>query len=145
MNFLILLRPCSNFDKKMDIFQVAAVALCGVIATSLIRQYKPEVAIYIIIATVLIIFAFVLYKLTSIFDFLSYIYNNLSYGKAFFPILLKILAVAYVADFVAQICKDAGEEAIGGKVELAGKVIIFYIAVPVMISVLETLTKLLKG
>ncbi len=129
----------------MDIFQVAAVALCGVIATSLIRQYKPEVAIYIIIATVLIIFAFVLYKLTSIFDFLSYIYNNLSYGKAFFPILLKILAVAYVADFVAQICKDAGEEAIGGKVELAGKVIIFYIAVPVMISVLETLTKLLKG
>jgi len=129
----------------MDIFQIAAVALCGVIATSLIRQYKPEIAIYVVVATVLIIFGFVLYKLTSIFDFLSYIYSNLSYGKAFFPILLKILAVAYVADFVAQICKDAGEEAIGGKVELAGKVIIFYIAVPVMISVLETLTKLLKG
>lgn len=129
----------------MDIFQIAAIALCGVITTSLIRQYKPEISIYIIIATVLIIFGFILYKLTSIFDFLSSIYENLSYGKAFFPILLKVIAIAYIADFVAQICKDSGEEAIGGKVELAGKVIIFYVSVPIMMSVLETLTKLLKG
>ncbi|MGI6733131.1 MAG: stage III sporulation protein AD [Anaerovoracaceae bacterium] len=129
----------------MDIFQIVAVALCGVITTSIIREYKPEAAIYIIIATVLIIFGFILHQLTSVFDFLGSVYENVSYGKAFFPILLKILAVAYIADFVAQVCKDAGEEAIGGKVELAGKVVIFYIAVPVMMSVLETLTKLLKG
>jgi stage III sporulation protein AD len=129
----------------MDIFQIAAIALCGVIATSLIRQYKPEISIYIVIATVLIIFGFVLIKLTAVFDFLGSVYENVSYGKAFFPILLKILAVAYVADFVAQICKDAGEEAIGSKVELGGKVIIFYIAIPVMMSVIETLTKLLRG
>ncbi len=129
----------------MDIFQISALALCGVITTSLIRQYKPEISIYIIIATVLIIFGFVLIKLTSIFDFLGSVYENVSYGKAFFPILLKVLAVAYVADFVSQVCKDAGEEAIGGKVELAGKVIIFYLAIPVMMSVLETLTKLLRS
>lgn len=129
----------------MDIFQISALALCGVITTSLIRQYKPEISIYIIIATVLIIFGFVLSRLTSVFDFLGSVYQNVSYGKAFFPILLKVLAVAYVADFVSQVCKDAGEEAIGGKVELAGKVIIFYIAIPVMMSVLETLTKLLRS
>ncbi len=129
----------------MDIFQIASIALCGVITASLIREYKPEFALYIVIATVLIIFGFILYQLVSVFDFLGTVYENVSYGKAFFPILLKVLAVAYIADFVAQVCKDAGEEAIGGKVELAGKVIIFYIAVPVMMSVLETLTKLLKG
>ncbi len=130
---------------KMDIFQIATVALCGVITTSIIREYKPEAAIYIIIATVLIIFGFILHQFTSVFNFLSTVYENVSYGKAFFPILLKVLAVAYIADFVAQVCKDAGEEAIGSKVELAGKIIIFYIAVPVMMSVLETLTKLLRG
>lgn len=129
----------------MDIFQIAAIALCGVITTSLIRQYKPEITIYLVIATVLIIFGFVLIKLTAVFDFLGSVYENVSYGKAFFPILLKILAVAYVADFVAQVCKDAGEEAIGSKVELGGKVIIFYIAIPVMMSVIETLNKLLRG
>jgi stage III sporulation protein AD len=129
----------------MDIFQIAAIALCGMITSSLVRQYKPEISIYIIVATVLIIFGLILIKLSAVFDFFSSIYSNVSYGKAFIPILLKVLAVAYVADFVAQVCKDAGEEAIGGKVELAGKVIIFYISVPVMMSVIETLTKLLKG
>lgn len=129
----------------MDIFQISAIALCGIILASVIRKYKPAVALYIVIATVIIIFGYILQQLTSVFDFLGAVYNQVSYGKAFFPILLKVLAVAYITDFIAQICKDAGEAAIGGKVELAGKVVIFYLAIPVMMSVLETLTKLLPG
>ena len=129
----------------MDIFQIAAIALCGVVTASVLREYKPEMALYTIIATVLILFGYILYQLTSVFDFLGTVYNQVTYGKAFFPILLKVLAVAYIADFVAQICKDAGETAIGTKVELAGKIIIFYLAIPVMMSVLETLTLLLRN
>ncbi|MDD4583713.1 MAG: stage III sporulation protein AD, partial [Eubacteriales bacterium] len=112
------------------------------ITASIVRGYKTDFALYIIIATVLAIFGYILYQLTSVFQFLGYVYDRISYGKAFFPILLKVLAVAYIADFVAQICRDAGENAIGDKVELAGKVIIFYLAIPVMMSVIETLTKL---
>lgn len=129
----------------MDIVQIAAIALCGVVIASLIREYKPTMALYVVIATVLLIFGYILYQLSSVFNFLGSIYDQISYGKAFFPILIKVLAVAYIADFVAQVCKDAGETAIGSKVELAGKVIIFYLAIPVMMSVLETLTKLLRS
>jgi stage III sporulation protein AD len=129
----------------MDIVQIAAIALCGVVIASLIREYKPTMALYAVIATVLLIFGYILYQLSSVFNFLGSIYDQISYGKAFFPILIKVLAVAYIADFVAQVCKDAGETAIGSKVELAGKVIIFYLAIPVMMSVLETLTKLLRS
>ncbi|NLP31021.1 MAG: stage III sporulation protein AD [Clostridiales bacterium] len=129
----------------MDIVQIAAIALCGVVIASLIREYKPTMALYAVIATVLLIFGYILYQLSSVFNFLGSIYDQISYGKAFFPILIKVLAVAYIADFVAQVCKYAGETAIGSKVELAGKVIIFYLAIPVMMSVLETLTKLLRS
>lgn len=129
----------------MEIIQIVAIALCGVVIASLIREYKPTMALYVVIATVIVIFGYILYQLSSVFDFLGSVYDQITYGKAFFPILLKVLAVAYTADFVAQICKDAGETAIGGKVELAGKVIIFYLAVPVMMSVLETLTRLLNN
>ncbi|MGI6727806.1 MAG: stage III sporulation protein AD [Anaerovoracaceae bacterium] len=126
----------------MDIFKIGAIALCGVVLASLLRENKPSFALYVIIATVLIIFGCILFQLTSVFHFLSYVYGQISYGKAFFPILLKVLAVAYIADFISQVCKDAGENAIGTKVELAGKVLIFYLAIPVMMSVLETLSKL---
>lgn len=129
----------------MDIFKIAAIGLCGVIIASLVKGYKPEFATYIVIATVLIILTMILYKLTAVFGFLESIYNQISYGKSFFPIILKVLAVAYIADFTAQICRDSGEGAIAGKVELAGKVVIFYLAIPVMVTVLELINKMIPS
>lgn len=129
----------------MDIFQIAAIGLCGVVISSMVKSYKPEFATYVIIATVMVIFIMVVAKLTVVFDFLSEIYNQISYGKNFFPIILKVLAVAYIADFAAQICRDSGETAIAGKVELAGKVMIFYLAIPVMMSVMDLINKMLPG
>ena len=129
----------------MDIFRIAAIGLCGVVIASMVKGYKSEFAIYIVITTVMVIFIMVIYKLTSVFEFLSAIYNQISYGKNFFPIILKVLAVAYIADFTAQICRDSGENAIAGKVELAGKVMIFYLAIPVMMSVMELVNKMLPS
>lgn len=127
----------------MDIFRIAAIGLCGVIVSSMVKGYKPEFSIYIVMATVMIVFILIISKLAAVFAFLSAIYDQISYGKAFFPIILKVLAVAYIADFTAQICRDSGESAIAGKVELAGKVMIFYLAVPVLMSVMELINKML--
>lgn len=129
----------------MDIFRIAAIGICGVVIASMVKGYKPEFAIYVVIATVMVIFIIVIYKLTAVFEFLGEIYDQISYGKNFFPIILKVLAVAYIADFTAQICKDSGETAIAGKVELAGKVMIFYLAVPVMVAVMDLINKMLPG
>ncbi len=129
----------------MDIFRIAAMGICGVMIAAVVKGYKPEFATYVVIATVLVIFTMVIFKLTSVFEFLGEIYNQISYGKSFFPIILKVLAVAYIADFTAQICKDSGETAIASKVELAGKVMIFYLAIPVMVSVMELINKMLPG
>ena len=62
----------------------------------------------------------------------------------FFPVIFKVLAVAYIADLTAQLCRDAGESAVGGKVELAGKVIIFYLALPILSAILELIGTLLQ-
>ncbi len=126
-----------------EIFRIAAIGLCGLALAIALKGYKPEMSLYIAIATVLLIFGFILLRLTSVFDYLASVYNQITYGKAYFPIILKVLGVAYVTDFTAQICRDAGEGAIGSKVELAGKVIIFFLAIPVMMSILELISSLL--
>ncbi|HVI43116.1 MAG TPA: stage III sporulation protein AD [Anaerovoracaceae bacterium] len=130
----------------MDIFRIAAIGICGVVIASIFRNYNNEKSVfatYVIIATVMVIFIMIITKLASVFEFLSEIYNQISYGKNFFPIILKVLAVAYIADFAAQICRDSGESAIAGKVELAGKVMIFYLAVPVIMAVMELINEML--
>ena len=129
----------------MDIFKIAIIGICGMILSSVVKGYKPELSIYIVIATVLILFGTILHYLSSVFELFDGIYGQITYGKTFFPIIIKVLVVGYIADFSAQLCKDAGEGSIAGKVELAGKVIIFYLSIPIMMSLIELVNKLLPA
>lgn len=127
----------------MEILKIVALALTGVILAALMKSVNKEMAIYIILATVIILFLSIIDRLEDIFGFLEGIYDHVTYGRTFFPIILKVLAVAYITDFTAQLCKDAGENTIGAKVELAGKVIIFYLAMPILTAILELIGSLL--
>lgn len=127
----------------MEIIKIIGIALTGLLAVSLIKNVRNEFSIYIVICAIVIMFFLIADKLVAVFAFLQSIYGQISYGKTFFPILIKILAIAYMADFTAQLCKDADEGAIGNKVEFAGKVIIFYLSLPIFLSVLDLINAIL--
>ena len=127
----------------MEILQIAGIAVSGMIIVSLVRAFKPEFAIYIVIATVIVILILCVTELTAVFQFLKSVYDEMSYGKDYFPIIIKVLVVAYLADFTAQLCNDAGETSIGNKVELAGKIIIFYLSLPILVSILELVNSMI--
>lgn len=61
----------------------------------------------------------------------------------YFKLVVKLSGIAYVTKFAGDICRDSGESAIGAKVELAGKVMVFALTVPVISDflnlVIETL------
>ena len=63
----------------------------------------------------------------------------------FLATILKILGVAYLGEFAAAICQDAGEQAVARKVEFAAKIIIAVLALPIMIAILESLMQLMPG
>lgn len=128
----------------MEIIKIIAMAVTGVVLASLMKTVNKEMSIYIIIATVILIFLTVAGTLAEIFDFLENIYSNVTYGRTFFPVIIKILAVAYITDFTSQLCKDAGERSIGTKVEFAGKIMIFYLALPVLSAILKMIGSLLQ-
>ncbi len=127
----------------MEIMKIAAIAIGGVIMAAIVKNFKPELSLYVVLATVIVIFLMALDKLTSVFQFLSSVYGEMTYGKDFFPIVIKVLVVAYLADFTSQLCKDAGEGAIGSKVELAGKIVIFYLSMPILLAILDLINSIL--
>ena len=75
---------------------------------------------------------------SSVYEVASRIDLDLSFIK----IILKIIGISYVCEFGTQICKDAGESSIASKVELAGKVIIVYLSMPIVMSLFEMLTEI---
>ena len=128
----------------MEIIKIAGIALTGVISAALLKSINKDISLYVILATAVIILIVVLGEISEIFSFIENIYDDITYGREFFPVIIKVLIIAYITDFTAQLCKDAGEGSIGSKVELAGKVIIFYVAMPILTAILEVINVLLR-
>jgi len=127
------------------ILKICLTAICAVILISLIRTYKPEFTVETVIATSILLIMFIIDDLKAGFAGLEYIYGELSHGKAYFPVIIKSLGIAYITEFTSELCIDAGEKSIAGKVELAGKIAIFLTALPVFTSLLELLTAIIQG
>ena len=127
----------------MEIIKIIGIALTSVIIVIVLKQYKPEFAVYIsLIASALILFL-LLDKLSGIVELLSNLASRMNGASEFLKILIKITGIAFLTEFAVSICKDAGESAIGSKVDLGGKVIIVTMSIPIISSMLETILKIL--
>ena len=126
-----------------DIIKIIAVGLIAVIIVIIIKQYKPEFAIYISIITGAIILYMIFGKLQGIINLLQNISSKAGVNSQFLSLLLKITGIAFLAEFAINICKDAGEGAIASKIENGSKVIIVSMSIPIISSLLDVILKLL--
>ncbi len=127
----------------MDILQIVCIGIVAVVLSVTIKQQKPEIALQVSIATGLLIFILIVVKLTSVIEFIKTFSRKADIDAAYIEILLKIVGIAYIAEFGAEVCKDAGESSIASKIELAGKVTIVILAVPIISSLLDLVVKLM--
>lgn len=127
----------------MDIVKIIGVAFVALIIILLLKQYKPEFAIYVSILAGAIIILMSLGKLSSIIELLNNLASKTSINGQFIGIMLKITGIAFLTEFAVSVCKDAGETAIANKVDLGGKIIIIAISIPIISSLLETIFKVL--
>ena len=127
----------------MEIVKIAGIGLISLIVIVIIKQYRPEFAVYISIIAGLLIMGIVINKLSVIIDILKNLANKSSLNSSFLGILIKITGIAILSEFATSICKDAGEGAIATKVDLGGKIIIMSMSIPIISSLLETILKIL--
>ena len=126
-----------------DIIKIIAVGLIAVIIVIIIKQYKPEFAIYVSIITGAIILYMIFGKLQGIINLLQNISSKAGVNSQFLSLLLKITGITFLAEFAINICKDAGEGAIASKIEIGSKVIIVSMSIPIISSLLDVILKLL--
>ena len=127
----------------MEIVKIAGIGLIGLIVIVVIKQYRPEFAVYVSIVAGLLIMGLVISKLSGIIEILKTLANKTSLNSSFLGILIKITGIAILTEFTTSICKDAGEGAIATKVDLGGKIIIMSMSIPIISSLLETILKIL--
>lgn len=126
----------------MDFFSIVGIGLVGVILASLVRQTKPDFAILITLATSAFIFYAVLSQIRDLLDWWAEMGNEFGLINDYLAPLIKILGITYLTQFSAQACRDAGEGAIAVKLELAGKILILTLSLPILEMVLELIKNL---
>ncbi|MGI6357343.1 MAG: stage III sporulation protein AD [Bacillota bacterium] len=127
----------------MEIIPIVGLAITATVLLIVLRQSRPEFALILSILVGTLIFLSALPKIGMVVSTMNSIASKVEIGSLQLGMLLKIVGVAYITEFGAQICRDANESAIAGKVELAGKVIIMVLAVPIVLVILDTVLGLL--
>lgn len=125
----------------MDILKIVAIGIITVVCTVILKQIKPELAIFSVIAGAIIILFLVIQSVGGVFDEYKAILDRTGLNKGVFSIVLKIIGVGYLVEFAGDICKDAGVESISQKILLAGKVLIVIMCLPIIKNLFEVILK----
>ncbi|MFB7140261.1 stage III sporulation protein AD [Gottfriedia sp. NPDC056225] len=128
----------------MEIIQIVGIGLCATFIILLLNQFKMNnfnLAITVFISCVL--FLFLLDKVQYLLHEIQKLANQANIKNVYVETLLKIIGIAYIAEFGVQITKDAGQGAIASKIELGGKILILVLAVPILTALIETILSFL--
>ena len=126
-----------------DVIKTIGIGLLALIIIVILKQYKPEFAIYVSMIAGVLILVLAIQKLTGIINLLQSLANKTYINKSFLSILLKITGIAFITEFAVSICSDAGEKAIASKIEIGSKVIIIAMSIPIITSLLELVIEIL--
>lgn len=126
-----------------EIVKIIGIGLVALIIAIILKQYRPEYAIYVSIIAGILILVYTMGKLTGIINLLKSISNKTYINNQFLGILLKITGIAIITEFAVSICSDAGEKAIASKIEIGSKVIIIAMSIPIISSLLELIVEIL--
>ena len=128
----------------MTIIQAAAIGIVAVVLAVQIKGLRPEYSTYLILTAGVIIAALGVSRLEMIIETVRSIGNYIQVQHIYLGTLLKMIGIAYVAEFASGICKDAGFSSLGMQVEMFGKLSIMVISGPVLLALLETLQRFME-
>lgn len=127
----------------MEIFKIVGIGITATVLIVILREARPEFALYISLVTSVIIFSMILGELSYVIETLNNLARRTNIEFTYFSTILKIVGMAYVVEFGSQISKDAGEESIAMKIELCGKILIMVLAIPILLALMDLIIKIL--
>ena len=130
---------------SLFVFKVCGIAAISSMLILLIKKWGGELAVTLKIAAGLTLAAICFGGVSPI---IAYVHSLETLGEIggiteSVEFMLQILAVAIVSHVSATICRDCGENSLGGYVELGGKIEIIVLSLPWVEKIIEMTIELL--
>ncbi len=131
-----------------DVMNLIAVSFAAVIVVLIaikIKDMDSGYGVILSIAGCVMVMYFVVLRFRQIADYIDRITAYISVNITYIDVILKMIGLAYVCQFSSDICRDAGYNAIASQVEMAGKISLILLSMPVLMSVIDLVVKIVEG
>ena len=123
--------------------KICLFAIICVVASSILKQIRPDFLPYIRIGTTLVICTFAVSVIAPVVTYISSLFSASSqdeWGGA----ILKAIGIALLVQICADICRDCGENSAATGVELIGKLEILILCLPMIKKIIATALEVLQ-
>lgn len=127
----------------MEIIQIAGLGLIAAVLSLIMKEQKPLFAFLLSIFTGIIIFIFLLGKIEMVIQLMAQLALKSDIDPVYMKTILKIIGIAYIAEFGAQIVRDTGQESLSAKIELSGKILIIVMAIPIITVIIDSVVQIM--
>ncbi|MCQ2011487.1 MAG: stage III sporulation protein AD [Sporolactobacillus sp.] len=127
----------------MDILQIVGLGLAVTFLALILKEKNQAFALIVSLVAGVFILLMMVDQIRLVMDMLNNMAQNAHLNNVYVATILKIIGIAYISEFGAQIAKDAGQNSIAGKIELAGKLIILVMAIPILTAIVDTVMHLM--
>ena len=129
----------------MNLTGLIAIAMLSTTISVMIKRYHPEYSIFISLTAGIFILFIVFSELAPSIQKINRLITASGISCDHAKILFKVLGICFLVQFASDACNDAGESSLASKIELAGKVIILAMSLPLFEQVVKIVSGLLGG
>lgn len=122
---------------------LAALAVLMALLSLVVRQHRAEYGVVVALACGVGLLLLLLGSMGSLVEPLKQLVQKSGVDTGWLSLLIKALGICLVTQFAADACRDAGQTALAAKAELAGRISVVGLALPMLLSMLETVSDLL--
>lgn len=123
----------------MEVVRMAGFSVASALAVVLLRRMRPEMGLTAALAAGMLLLTMAVPMVAQVIQGLSTMAQTGGVKSSYLTQLLKVAGISLLMDFAAQTCRDAGENGLAVKTELAGRLMLLTLALPAMQALLTHL------
>lgn len=126
----------------MEIMRVVGVGLVGVLMATMLKRERPEWHLIVLVVTGVMVLVIVLSSMAEVINAFGTLLSEGGVDGSLFAGVLKIVGIGYLTEYGAAVCADCGATSVGNKIQLAGKVAVFLMGLPIITALVRTIAQL---
>lgn len=119
--------------------KIVLIAIVGIFFITILKEQKASYGLVMTFAICLILIFSILDYAQILIEGMRAFQDYFDASGKYLKLILKMIGITYLCEFGTQICKDVGQGAIAGQIEIFGKIMILISGLPIILAILNQL------